>query len=80
MRTMPALFLAASLPLAAACDEREEPADTSFEEQLPAPVPVDDGPGVPDNEIGTPTDDVEVDYDDGATDAEGPTEVEDHGG
>lgn len=53
--------------LLSACGQEEEAeADTSFEQQMPAPVVVEDGPGpVPDNSVGTPEDDLVVDYDDG---------------
>ena len=69
MRTI--LPLAALATLAACGDSEPDPVDTSFEASMAAPVPVDDGEGpVPDNEVGTPMDDVEVDYDE----AEGPDE------
>ncbi|NTZ42901.1 hypothetical protein G7A66_07340 [Altererythrobacter sp. SALINAS58] len=63
-RFFAAAFILPGLTLLSACDQEEE-ADTSFEQQMPAPVVVDDGPGpVPDNSVGTPQDDVVVDYDD----------------
>lgn len=64
-RLFAAAFFLPGLTLLSACNQEEE-ADTSFEQQMPAPVVVEDGPGpVPDNSVGTPQDDVVVDYDDG---------------
>lgn len=64
-RLFAATFFLPGLTLLSACNQEEE-ADTSFEQQMPAPVVVEDGPGpVPDNSVGTPQDDVVVDYDDG---------------
>ena len=72
------LPLAALATLAACGDTEPDPVDTTFEESLAAPVPVADGEGpVPDNEPGTPMDDVEVDYAEGPLadgEAESPTE------
>ena len=67
-------FLAALPALAlVACSNEPEPVDTTFEESLSAPVPVDDGPGaVPPNDEAGGLDDVEVDYGEaeGGADAE----------
>ncbi|WP_170005001.1 hypothetical protein [Pseudopontixanthobacter vadosimaris] len=69
-RLSAAAFILSSLAMLSACD-REKEVDTSFEQQMPAPVAAGDGPGpVPDNAVGTPEDDLVVDYDDGV-EAEG---------
>lgn len=69
-RLSTAAFLLFGLAMLSACSQEEE-ADTSFEQQMPAPVAAGDGSGpVPDNAVGTPQDDIVVDYDDG-TDVEG---------
>ena len=80
--TRPIILSAIAVPalaLLSACGEEQEPADTSFEQAMPPPVPVEDGPGpVPDNAVGLERDEVPVDYADGSDPyTEGPYAEED---